>query len=144
MRKGEFNIQGMLAGVLIIGFFFSLVASFVTLNGANYDTTGYTESQISDYTVMQNISDRIQSAKGDVETVTVDRGVFDFFADIFNKIVSPFKTVYGSIIIMYNLGDNAVRDLNLLPIAGEFIATFITILVIIGIVMIKYYLNKSK
>ncbi|MCK4522459.1 MAG: hypothetical protein KAU20_07840 [Nanoarchaeota archaeon] len=143
-KKGDFNLQGMIIGMLVVGLFFGMWGIFISQLGANYDTTGYDSSDIEKYQIMGNISDDINSAHSYVDKVTVDKSVFDYFSDILDKILTPFKFIYRSFTTLITLTTDAVADLKLDPIIGDFFVTVLTVLVIVGIVMIKFYMGKRK
>lgn len=143
-RKGEFNVQGMIISMLIASLFFALVGIFITMNAPNYDIEGFELTDIQKYDKMRNLSEVIKQTEEKVDQITIDRNVFDFFADIFSRILSPFKFIYRSFRTLVSLSTSVTEDLKLLPVIGEFFASLITVLVIIGLVMIKYYMNKQK
>ncbi len=144
MSKGEINLQGLMYSILVVGLFVSLIASFVGLNDGNYDISGFDEGQLNKYSASKNLSTVIREIEEDVDQTTVNNIAFDFFADIFNSVISPFKFAYRSFKLMIGLSTSAVGDLNLLPVFSEFLGSALTIFVIIGIVMIKFYLGRRK
>lgn len=143
-RKGEFKLQSMVIALLAASLFIAvLIAGIADLSG-NYDATGFDENSLSKYNNYDNLSMTVNSARDQIDQVTVDKNVFDFFADIFNSILTPFKTVYRSFSLLIGFSSNLVSDLHLYSAIGDFFITAITVLVIIGIVMFKNYMNKQK
>lgn len=143
-NSGKFNIQGMLIAGLCVGLFITMISAMVGSLGGTYDATGYDEADLQHYSIMPNISEAVNSAADGVEDVTVNSGLFDFLAGIWNKVIGPFKFVYRSYRLILGLTGQAVDDLNLMPFVADFFSALIMILVMIGIVMIKYYLGREK
>lgn len=143
-KKAEFNLQGMLIGTLTAGLFFAFIGIMVLTLGGYYDTTGYDASKVEQYNLLPNVSERVQSAYESLDVVTVDPNLFDYLAGLFNKVIAPFKFIYQSFSLLFGLTGQAVADLNLHPIIGTYISALLIILVVIGIVMIKFYLNRNK
>lgn len=143
-KKGDFNIQGMIFGMLVAGLFFSLFGQYITMLSGSYDTTGFIQSDIDKFNKLENLSVTINKSSSLVDTTTVDKNVFDYIADIFSKLLTPFKFIYQSFYTLISLSTSAVGELGLLSVIGDFFVTLITLLVIIGIVMIKFYLGRQK
>lgn len=143
-KKADFNLQGMLIAVAILGLFAALIGALIAALGSGYDTTGYDEDQIGKYQVMDNLSSTVESARSLIDSTTVDQGWFDFLSGIFNTILTPFKFMYRSVAILFTLTDSVVNDLGLLKVVGDFLITVLTIFVFIGIVMIKNYMGRQK
>ena len=144
-NKGEFNTQGMLIAGLIVGLFFAVIASTISIMSGVYSITGYDESDLQGYTdIGTNISAQVQKAYDQIDTVTVNPNLFDYLAGLFNKVLAPFKFIYRSFTLILGMVGTTVSTLNLLPIFSEFIASVIVVLVIIGIVMLKIFLNRQK
>ena len=143
-KKADFNLQGMLIGILVVGLFVGIVAFIIGALGDGYDTTGYDMTDIEKYSVMRNISEVVSETSSDIDKAAVDPGWFDFISGIFNKILTPFKFLYRSASIIKGLTSSAVDDLQLPSIFIEFFITLFTILVVIGIVMMKIYMGRNK
>ena len=140
----SFNIQGMLIGMLTGFLFMSLLGLAIVGMGGHYDITGYDSADIAKYQGMDNLSSTINQTYQQVDKVTVDRGAFDFFADMYNKVLSPFKFIYRSFATMIGMTDDVIEDLRLPPIIGVYFVSVLIVLVIIGIVMIKFFMNREK
>lgn len=143
-QKGAFNFQGMLISMLMVGLLFGIIGSAVYVLQNNYDATGYDANDISAFNKNKNLSSDIDSIRQNVDGVTADSSWFDWFSGIWSKILIPFKTAYRSFETLVYLTGEASDRLQLLPVVKEFLITIITILVIIGLVMIKYFLGRNK
>jgi len=143
-KKGEFNLQGMLFGLLGIGLFMGMIGLIIESTGYNYDTEGYSASDIERYQIVPNMTRDVESVATDVEAVTVDRSAFDILADVWNKVTTPFKFTYRSFTTATGLAGDVSEQFLLPKIFADYIVTALTILVIIGIVLIKFYLGKKK
>lgn len=143
-RKAEFNIQGLLIGIAALSLFLGVIGGTVLLVGDNYDITGYDGEQLESLNKMKNISDVVKEAQSSVDGVTVDQDLFDFFSGMWSKIIAPFKVVYRSYSQLISISNTAVDTFKLMPVFTEFFITAIVIVVIIGIVMIKFHLGRSK
>jgi len=143
-KKGEFTLQGMLIGIAVLGLFAGLIGTIIGVLGTGYDTTGFIESDITKYSTLDNLSETVQQVKNQVDPATVDKNWFDFLSGIFNVVLTPFKFVYRSFNTLINLTGTVISDLGLFKVIGDFIITVLTILVIVGIVMIKFYMGRSK
>lgn len=143
-NKGEFTLQGMLIGILTGGLFFAFVGALIFTLSGYYDSTGYDSTQLSQYNALPNISERLQQAYSDVDVVTVDPNLFDYLAGLFNQVIAPFKFIYQSFTILFSLTGQAVTDLQLNPIINQYLVAVLLVLVVVGIVMIKFYLNRQK
>lgn len=142
-KATEFNIQGMLIAGLAVGLFITMISALVFSLSGNYDTTGYDDS-LEKYNILPNISTLVNEAGSQVEDVTINPSWFDFFAGIWNKIIGPFKFIYRSYRLIFGLTGDVVSDLHLLPFIADFLGAVIMVLVMIGIVMIKYYFGRQK
>jgi len=143
-RKAEVTLQGMVISTLTAFLFIGVIGFMVTMTGENYDISGYEENDLSKYQRMENISTAVQNAYEDVDQVTIDKGVFDFFSDIYNKIIAPFKFIYRSFTTIIGLTTHVVNDFKLLSIFKVYIEAIFTVLIIIGIVLIKFYMGRKK
>lgn len=143
-KKAEFNLQAMLISIALLGLFATLVGILITSLGGSYDATGYDSDDVGKYQVLDNLSRSVATAKGQIDTATVDTNWFDFLSGIFNTILTPFKFMYRSVATLFTLSGSVVSDLGLLKVIGDFLITVLTILVFVGIVMIKNYMGRSK
>lgn len=143
-KKAEVTLQGMIISVLTAFLFIGLMGSMIYLLDDNYDTTGYVPGDLSKYDRTANISTAVNNAYSQVDQVTIDKTVFDFFSDIYNKIIAPFKFTYRSFTTIIGLTSYAVDDLQLLDIFKTYITAVLTTLIIIGIVMVKFYMGRKK
>lgn len=139
-----FNIQGMLIGMLTGFLFMSLLGLAIVNMGVSYDITGYDSADIAKYQGMDNLSITINQTYQQVDKVTVDRGAFDFFADMYNKVLSPFKFIYRSFATLIGMADDVIEDLRLPPVVGVYFVSVLIVLLIIGVVMIKFFMNREK
>lgn len=144
-NKGDFNIQGLLIGMAFgFGLFILVIAGTVNMLGVTYDSTGYESSDLSNYSKLNSLADTLNTQANDVEEATVNPGAFDFLSDIFSKVLAPFKFIYRSYRTLTGLSTDAVEDLELMPEFKIFFTTLIIILVIVGIVLIKFYMGRQK
>lgn len=143
-RKANFNLQGMLIAVAVLGLFAGLIGTMISVLGSGYDITGFDEEQINKYQVLDNLSATVETARSTIDAATVDKTWFDFLSGIFNTILTPFKFMYRSVSILFSLNNAVINDLGLLKIVGDFLITVLTIFVFIGIVMIKNYMGRRK
>jgi len=143
-KRGDFNILGMVVGMLTAFLFTALITIFIIGMGGEYDISGFEEDDLIKYNQMDNLSEDINQVYGDVDQITIDKTVFDYFADIYSKIVSPFKFIYRTFTTLTSLINDVVSDLRLYPVVGDYFAAVLIVLVIVGIVMIKFYMNRQK
>jgi hypothetical protein len=142
-KEAEFKIQGMLIATLTLGLFFTLLAVGINSSG-NYNTDNIDLDRLNEYQTMKNITKYIEAAETQVDGVTPEKGAFDFFSDIWSKVTGPFKTIYKSFGVLKQVSISAVSDLNLHKAISDYLVAVLTVLVIIGIVMIKFYLGRGK
>lgn len=142
-NKAEFNISGMLIGMLVIGLFFGVISLSIESLGGSYDNTGYNSSDLTPYMKNSNLSAVIKEQADIIDDTVVDKNVFDILADLFNQLLTPFKFIYNTFKTLGSMATQAVSKLNLLPIFTEFFVTLITIIVIVGIVMIKHFFGRN-
>lgn len=140
----QVNLQGVLMGMLAAFLFLSVVGGSIVLLGGYYSTSGYEEEDIDKYNGMTSLATDINNAYNEVDTVTPDPNVFDFFSDIYSKVITPFKFIYRSFATMLGMTTDLVGDLNLMPVFAEWLMAVLTVLIIIGIVLIKFYMNRQK
>jgi hypothetical protein len=133
----------MLLGVLVAGLFFSIIGITINSLGNNYNTGGFVQEDIAKYNQMRNLSEEINKSYANIDTTTVDTAWYDFFSGIFSKLLTPFKFIYRSFATLISLTTHSVSDLGLLSVVGDFLITVVTLIVIIGIVMFKFYMGKS-
>ena len=144
-RKAEMTIQSLLLAMLFaFGLFIGVIGFTVDSLEVNYDTTGYNESSIGNYDKLSTLGSSLNEAEGEINTVVVDSNLFDYFAGVWNKLTAPFKTIYQSYTTAIQLSSQATGDLGLPKIFADFLSAAFLVLVIVGIVMIKFYLARSK
>lgn len=143
--KGSLKIQGlMLALITAFGLFFGLIGYTMDTLGSDYDDTGYDAADIDKYNYLQDMSEDLNASKQIIENVRVEHTVFDWFAGIWNKLTAPFKLIYRSYDNLISASNDSVTTLKLPPIFKAYFSAAIIILVVIGIVMIKFYLGRNK
>lgn len=120
-------------------------ASFSILGpGYGFDAT---TSDIDNYNALSNSSSLksdLDNVENQVDGISIDANVFDWFSNIWNKLTAPFRIVYGTYETATSLANDATSTFQLLPIFQDFIDAAFVILVIVGIVMIKMYLGRMK
>jgi len=142
--KAEITIQSFLIGILVIGLFFGLLGGLINIFTPDYNMDGMNLKDIEKYQIMDNLSQQIKNIEDKVTDVTPDKNVFDFFADIFSRLLTPITFTYKAIKTSITMSQSITDDLGLFPVFRQFFTTLITIIVIIGIVMIKFYLGRKK
>lgn len=143
-RKAEVTLQGMIISALTAFLFIGIIAAWLGMSGQDYDSEGYVEGDLTKYDQSASISTAVQNTYSEVDQVTIDKGVFDFFSDIYNKIIAPFKFTYRSFTTLIGLSSQVTEDLQLLSIFKVYIEAIFTTLIIIGIVLIKFYMGRKK
>jgi len=143
-KKAEFNTQGLVIGLLTVGLVATLLATLITDGGSNYNTDGYDPDRLGEYKITENISSAIDAARPLIDENTVDKNAFDYLASLWNKALRPFKFVYRTYQVGSNLAGHVASDLNLLPVISTYLITLFAILVIIGIVLIKFTMGRKK
>lgn len=143
-NKADFNLQGMLVGIAVLGLFAGIIGILINSLDSGYDTTGMDINDIQKYQVLDNLSADVEQARQTVDAAVVDKNWWDFLSGIFNTILTPFKFMYRSVATLITLTDSVINDLGLLKIIGDFLITVLTIFVFVGIVMIKFYMGKEK
>lgn len=138
-----FNITGMILGMLTAFLFISLVGYSIVGLGGYYDSSGYDPESLSVFDGMDNLSITLNNSYQQIDKVTVDKSVFDFFADIYNKVMSPFKFIYRSFETLITMSPAVIKALHLPPFFAAYIAAVLIAVVIIGIVLIKFFMNKG-
>lgn len=139
-----FNTQGMIIAGLFVGLFISILTGSIYLLDTTYDTSGYNETTINKYNNLTGLASDLQKVENSTNLFTPKADAFDFFSDLWSKVIGPFKFIYGSYRVTNSLAQNSVKDFNLMPVFGAFFTSLIIVLVIVGIVLIKMYLGRSK
>jgi hypothetical protein len=143
--KGELTIQSMMIGIAGIGLFLGIIALSISSMGGSHDITGYESSDLETYTLISNnLSEDVQEINEDVDEVTLDPNVFDYFAGIFKAILTPFKFAYRSFTGMIQMVTSASSTFNVFSVVKEFLITMIIIMVVVGLVLVKHYRGRSK
>lgn len=142
-KRGEANIQGMLIGILTIGAFFAIIAAIIA-GSSNYANTDADFTDLDGLMVQQDISEDIDIARSNIDTVTVDKNLFDYFIGIFDAVLTPFKFIYRTFTTVISMIGVIGSKLKLLQPLKDYFITLITILIVIGVVMIKFYLGRKK
>lgn len=144
-KLGEVNLQGMIIAIAFMVLVTSGFILMITSSESSYDTSGYDPETLGFvFSATTNLSTDIELVSSQVDSVVVDRNVFDFFAGIFNAVTKPFKTVYQYFRAFRSISVAASDILMFSDIVKDFIIVMITTLVIIGLVMVKYYLGRDK
>lgn len=142
-RRGEVNFVAIIVSALTVGLFFSLLGAWVYLSSDFYDVSGNEIDELRGvYDRTGNITDLIDEVNDEVEAVTVNPSLFDYFSGIFSKLLSPFKSVANGFKILLSLIRNMGRDLLLLPFVTEFLVAVLSVVVVVGLIMLRGYLNK--
>lgn len=141
--KGDANIQGMIIGALMVGAFFSIMAVIISGFG-NYDTSTANFGDLQGLMTQKNLSADIDSARGEIDSVTVDKNLFDYFIGIFDAVLKPFKTIYNSAITVAAMIGVISSTFMLLQPLKDLLITVFWVLIIVGIVLIKFYLGRNK
>jgi len=143
--RAELKIQGlMIALITAFGLFFGLIGYTMSTLDSGYDTTGYDNTTVENYNYLSDLSDDVEDSKDVIENVQIESNVFDWFAGVWNKFTRPFRLIYRSYDNLISATDDAVTDLQLPSIYRAYFSAAIIILVVIGIVMIKFYLGRNK
>ncbi len=143
-KKGEFTLQGMIIAALTSFLFVAFIGFMINSLSGSYNIDGYDSEDLEKYDQTANISTAVNSAYEDIDGVTVDKSVFDYLGDVWSKVVAPFKFVYRSFTTLISLTGNVTDDLQLPKMFADYLAAVLTVLVIIGIVMIKFYMGRKK
>lgn len=144
-KRGELKLVGLLlAMITAFGLFFGLIAFTMDSMSTGYDTTGYDSSNLDKYNYLDDVSGRLINSTSTIEGIQVNSNVFDWFAGVWNKLTSPFRLIFGSYNNLITATGDATTDLNLPPIYKDYFSAAIIILVVIGIVMIKFYFGRNK
>lgn len=143
-KKGEFTLQGMILASLTAFLFIGFVGYMINSISGSYNIEGYVEEDLTKYDQTASISSAVNSAYSDVDGVTVDKSIFDYLGDVWSKIIGPFKFIYRSFTTLIDLTDHVGDDLQLPKIFSDYLSAVLTVLVIVGIVMIKFYMGRKK
>lgn len=143
-KKGEFTLQGMIIASLTAFLFIGFVGYTISSFGGESEIEGYEEDDLTKYDQTDSISTAVNSAYNDVDGVTVDKSVFDYLGDVWSKVIAPFKFVYRSFTTIVGLTDDIGDDLQLPKIFSAYLSAVLTVLVIVGIVLIKFYMGRKK
>ena len=143
-KKGVSTLQGILLGIVTVGFFIGSIQIFVESNQQTGDLTGYNSTDLANYNNLDEISVIVQAASADIETTTADPNAFDFFSNIISQVLAPFKFIYNSIEVLKEMLDFVVNDLGLPKLVKDYFVAVFTIIVLIGIVMIKFFWGRRK
>lgn len=142
--KAEFNVQGMIFGLLFIGLTAGVIGAILSTASNTYDTTGYDPTSLEKYNSISTLNTSLRDVESATDTFAVKEDLFDYFAGVWNKLTSPFRTVYRSYKTLNVLTNEATNDLGLLPIFKDFAVLGVIVLVIVGIVLIQFYLARRK
>lgn len=143
-KKAEFKIQNMLISMLIVGLFMGVFSAIVIVNSSYYETTGFDESEFEKINKNQNLTQIVQEQYELVDGVTVEESWFDFFSGIWSKLLAPFRAISNTFKTLISIANTATSVFQLLPVFKEFFSAAILVLVVIGIVLIKFGLGRSK
>ena len=144
-NKGEISLVSIIFAVLTVGLFIGLIAFIIDSFDQTYDTQGYDSDDISKFNHLDdntNLSAKIIEIEGDVESVVPDRSAFDFFADIFGTLISPLRLTYNSYKTVQIMSDDISDTFELPSIFAEYFSAIIVVIVVIGIVFFRIYLNR--
>lgn len=143
-KKGEFTLQGMIIASLTCFLFIAFIGFMIASLSGSYNIEGYSEEDLAKYEQTESIDAAVNSAYADVDGVTVDKSVFDYLGDVWSKIIAPFKFIYRSFTTLISLTDHVTDDLQLPKMFADYLSAILTVLVIVGIVMIKFYMGRKK
>lgn len=143
-KKAEVTLQGVIISALTAFLFIGVIGVMINMLGSDYDTTGYVSSDLTKYDRTESISTAVNNAYSDVDQVTVDKSVFDYLGDVWSKVIAPFKFIYRSFTTLVGLTTHVTDDLRLLDLFADYLSAIFTVLVIVGIVLIKFYMGRKK
>ena len=141
--KGKVNLVALIISMLTVGLFVSFLTFMIISLGGNYDISGFEEEDLSKFNYNDNLVNDIEDAKDVVEDVTVDPNLFDYLAGLFKNVLGGLKAIYRSFTVLVDIVDNILSNFQLPHIFQEYFYAVIIIIVVIGIIMIKFYLNKQ-
>lgn len=141
-KRAEFNIQGMIISLLVVGLFFGIFGTIIATT--HYDITGYDEDEISKYNKVQNLSATLQDQYEEVDKVKADSSWFDFFSGMWSKLLAPFQFIYRTFGYLTTMFNQVTDTFQLLPVFKQFFSSVILVLVVVGIVLIKFGLGRKK
>lgn len=134
--RGEMTLTSMVAACLVVALLAGGIALWISDSSSVYDTTGFDSDSLGNYNYGDSLASDINTAYGEVDVLNVDANAFDYFAGIWNKLTSPFKTIYRSFDVVTSLTSQATDDLGLDPIVKNFLVaafTAVILLIILGI-----------
>lgn len=143
-KKGEVTLQGFIISSLTAFLFIAVIGIKITMLGSDYDATGFNMADLEKYDKTSNITEAVNDAYASVDQVTVDKTVFDYLGDVWSKVIAPFKFIYRSFTTMIGLTNTVTQDLKLLSIFADYLSAVLTVLIIVGIVLIKFYMGRQK
>jgi len=142
-KKARFNLQGLLIGMLLaFGLFFAIIGGTINSLDNNYDTAGYDSESIAKYDRLDNLSSDIEDQGNTINDLTLRSNPFDFLGDIFSRLISPFKTLYQSYKTLITVSGDVTSDFKLMPSFKAFFTSAIIILVVVGLVMTRFYMGR--
>lgn len=142
-KGGNVNFPAMIIATLTVGLFVTIIGSWIYLAGSTYDVTGNEyENFSSSFNRNQNMSKILDETYNVVDSVTVNPNWFDYLAGLFNSVLAPFKLIYNSIRIVIGLTSSFVASLNLLPVFADYFRAVLIAIVVVGLVMLRYYMNR--
>jgi len=143
-KAGEFNLNSMVIGlVLAFGLLFAVVGGSINAMGGTYDSKGFNETELTSYNHLDSLESRIVTNADSIEGTNVDKGVFDWFAGLWEKIKSPFTFVVQSYKTLITVTNQASDKFDLMPEFKQALSTIIVMLVVIGILAGRYFLGRK-
>jgi len=142
-NKG-FSVNSMIVGlILCFGLFIAVIGGTIDRLGPSYDIAGYNSTELGGYDHLSSLESRIKTNATLIESASVDKGAFDWFAGLWGKIRAPFVFVTKSYTALIDVTEQSTNKLKLMPEFKTAITTIIVLLVVFGLLAARYYMGRK-
>lgn len=153
----QVTLQGLLMACLVMGLFITIIALALNSLSGSYDTGGYEETSLYDldtnrvqYSLDElnpeaqeyNVSAAIQEYEN--MQFQMDENWWDFLSGVWSKIIGPLQRLSKTIRAITSVWSKSAEILHIPVEVTGFIVSLLVVLVVVGIIMIKFLGGKEK
>jgi len=136
------SVNSYIVGIIIcFGLFFGVFMNGINEVSGTYDVSDANASELSSYNHLDALTNTIKTNATGIEGASVNTGVFDWFAGLWNKIKSPFVFIVQSYNNLNTVIELSTNKFQLMPIFSQALTTIVVLLIVFGLLAARYFMK---